>query len=153
VIRQHGPGYVMPDCDCRPCVDAREAPALRAKIERLTGICGRLERQYLGELGRREAAERKLADARERYGASHATAGRVAGAWPNGQRPRWARARARREAEMNCPTCKQNMNDGPREGWQGVNCPDCGQGLKDARHVRAVLMRQSKAKPAGRVRA
>ena len=52
---------------------------------------------------------------------------------------------------MKCPTCRQNMYLRPREGWQGVNCPDCGQGLNGLRHVNAVLMRMSKAAPAGRV--
>lgn len=30
---------------------------------------------------------------------------------------------------MRCPTCRQDMNDPPRNGRSGEDCPECGQGL------------------------
>jgi len=52
---------------------------------------------------------------------------------------------------VNCPTCRQNMNDSPRNGWQGIDCPTCGQGLRSVHHLRLMLARLSKVRPAGRV--
>ncbi len=33
-----------------------------------------------------------------------------------------------------CPTCKQNMNDPPRDGYKNRDCRQCGQGLQKLRH-------------------
>ena len=35
-----------------------------------------------------------------------------------------------------CPTCKQNMNDPPRDGKSGHDCPQCGQGLSKSQWLR-----------------
>lgn len=40
-----------------------------------------------------------------------------------------------------CPTCKQNMRNPPREGNSGKDCPQCGQGLSKSNAKRIAALK------------
>ena len=49
-----------------------------------------------------------------------------------------------------CPTCRQDMREGPRHGNSGRDCPQCGQGMSKTtaqrRRIAIEVARKSKAR-------
>jgi len=51
------------------------------------------------------------------------------------------------EKRVICPTCKQDMTCGPRNGSSGKDCPQCGQGLSKSNAKRIAALAKSRRKP------